>query len=204
MQVNGENKDGSHTVATLPGATTWANNADGTRPLQMFERENFKFKDSIMIHVIDDSKNEKRDFTFSRSLLVKYMKYFDRCLKKISDNDEIDISIHCDAVIFEWLLNYIFAMEEYEKKQGEQEKFNRAVGNSVNNNWALKVQKCNEDAGEKKNDFANSAIMMYGGPKLDIKNAVTILIPAEFLKIDRLVRECLDFIGEHIEEISRV
>jgi hypothetical protein len=46
--------------------------------------------------------------------------------------------------------------------------------------------------------------MKYGGPKLDIKNAVTILIPAEFLKIDRLVRECLDFIGEHIEEISRV
>ena len=90
---------------------------------KMFERENFKFKDSIMIHVIDDSKNEKRDFTFSRSLLVKYMKYFDRCLKKISDNDEIDISIHCDAVIFEWLLNYIFAMEEYEKKQADQEKF---------------------------------------------------------------------------------
>lgn len=151
-----------------------------------------------MIHVIDDSKNEKRDFTFSRSLLVKYMKYFDRCLKKISDNDEIDISIHCDAVIFEWLLNYIFAMEEYEKKQADQEKFNRAVGNSVNNNWALK-QKL-----DAKEDFANSAIMLYGGPKLDIKNAVTILIPAEFLKIDRLVRECLDFIGEHIEEISRV
>ena len=43
-----------------------------------------------MIHVIDDSKNEKRDFTFSRSLLVKYMKYFDKCLKKISDQDEIE------------------------------------------------------------------------------------------------------------------
>jgi hypothetical protein len=24
------------------------------------------FKDKIMIHVIDDSKNQKRDFTFSR------------------------------------------------------------------------------------------------------------------------------------------
>ena len=46
-----------------------------------------------MIHVIDDSKNEKRNFTFSRSLLVRYMKYFDRCLKKISDNEEIDIWI---------------------------------------------------------------------------------------------------------------
>jgi hypothetical protein len=149
-----------------------------------------------MIHVIDDSKKEKRDFTFSRSLLVKYMKYFDRCLKKISDNDEIDISIHCDAVIFEWLLNYIFAMEEYEKKQQESERVNKT-------SWQLKVQKC-ADNNEEKQLFANSAIMKYGGPKLDIKNAVTILIPAEFLKIDRLVRECLDFIGEHIEDISRV
>ena len=26
----------------------------------------------------------------------------------VSENDEIDISIHCDAGIFEWLLNYIF------------------------------------------------------------------------------------------------
>lgn len=46
--------------------------------------------------------------------------------------------------------------------------------------------------------------MKYGGPKLDIKNAVTILIPAEFLKIDKLVKDCLDFIGENIEEISKV
>lgn len=108
----------SNQVPGGPGGLGFGNH--GTEGgFKMFERENFKFKDSIMIHVIDDSKNEKRDFTFSRSLLVKYMKYFDRCLKKISDNDEIDISIHCDAVIFEWLLNYIFAMEEYEKKQSE-------------------------------------------------------------------------------------
>ncbi len=72
------------------------------------------FKDKIMIHVIDDTKSQKKDFTFSRSLLVKYMKYFDKCLKKISENDEIDISIHCDAGIFEWLLNYIFQQEECE------------------------------------------------------------------------------------------
>ena len=87
------------------------------------------------------------------------MKYFDRCLKKISDNDEIDISIHCDAVIFEWLLNYIFAMEEYEKKQSEQEKFNRAVGSSVNNSWNLKNQKGGDEGDKEKTSFANSAIM---------------------------------------------
>ena len=69
-------------------------------------------KDRIMIHVIDDNKGQKRDFQFSRSLLVRYMKYFDKCLKKISENDEIDISIHCDAGIFEWLLCYILAYDD--------------------------------------------------------------------------------------------
>jgi hypothetical protein len=111
-----------------PNASAVASGGPSKAVLQ-FERANFK--DSIMIHVIDDSKNEKRNFTFSRSLLVRYMKYFDRCLKKISDNEEIDISIHCDAEIFEWLLSYIFSVEEYEKKknssQAEAEKFNRAV-----------------------------------------------------------------------------
>ena len=84
----------------VPGAGAAAgglsNFGHGEGGFKMFERENFKFKDSIMIHVIDDSKNEKRDFTFSRSLLVKYMKYFDRCLKKISDNDEIDNKYDCN------------------------------------------------------------------------------------------------------------
>jgi hypothetical protein len=159
--------------------------------MQNIERANFK--DSIMIHVIDDSKNEKRDFTFSRSLLVKYMKYFDKCLKKISDQDEIDISIHCDAVIFEWLLNYIFSMEEFEKKQQGNKVLNSIGGGS---GWQLNLQKCDEKS--------KSAIQQYNGPKLDIKNAVTILISADFLKIDRLVKECLDFFVENIEDISKV
>jgi hypothetical protein len=65
-----------------------------------------------MIHVIDDNKKIKKDFTYGRALLVKHMKYFDKCLKKISEQDEIDISIHCDAEIFEWLLNYILKVEK--------------------------------------------------------------------------------------------
>ena len=63
--------------------TTGGSTAQTSNLLSNIERANFK--DSIMIHVIDDSKNEKRDFNFSRALLVKYMKYFDKCLKKISD-----------------------------------------------------------------------------------------------------------------------
>lgn len=122
------------------------------------------------------------------------MKYFDRCLKKISDSDEIDISIHCDAVIFEWLLNYIFAMEEFEKKQ---------PADTEKSKWP-KGKSGEETADESTSTFANSAIMKYNGPKLDIKNVVTILIPADFLKIDRLVKECLDYIAEYIEDITRI
>jgi hypothetical protein len=122
----------------MPSSGSNATGPSGTPSKAVLQFERANFKDSIMIHVIDDSKNEKRNFTFSRSLLVRYMKYFDRCLKKISDNEEIDISIHCDAEIFEWLLSYIFSVEEYEKKKNsnniEAEKFNRAVANSVNIN----------------------------------------------------------------------
>ena len=63
----------------------------------------------------------------------------------------------------------------------------------------MNLQKCDNASDPKK-----SAIQQYAGPKLDIKNAVTILISADFLKIDRLVKECLDFFVEHIEEISKV
>jgi hypothetical protein len=77
------NKGGGTNNTGTMGPSKDLNGGIGSSLLANIERANFK--DSIMIHVIDDSKNEKRDFTFSRSLLVKYMKYFDKCLKKISD-----------------------------------------------------------------------------------------------------------------------
>ena len=77
------NKGGTAASSGTMGPSKDLNGGIGSSLLANIERANFK--DSIMIHVIDDSKNEKRDFTFSRSLLVKYMKYFDKCLKKISD-----------------------------------------------------------------------------------------------------------------------
>lgn len=58
------------------------------------------------------------------------MKYFDKCLKKISENDEIDISIHCDAGIFEWLLCYILAHDDIIKHRN---------GNKNQGSWSLKV-----------------------------------------------------------------
>lgn len=131
-------------------------------------------KDKIMIHVIDDHKKSKKDFEFSRVLLIKYMKYFEKCLKNISSSDEIDISIHCDASIFEWLLNYINQLEQIEAR-----------------GWQLNVQVCNgAEEASTTGDSQHSGDL----PKLEVKTAVSILISSDFLKIDRLVNECIDFI----------
>ena len=35
------------------------------------------------------------------------MKYFEKHLKMTDSVDDIDISVHCDIKIFDWLINYL-------------------------------------------------------------------------------------------------
>lgn len=35
------------------------------------------------------------------------MKYFEKYIVDQKSLDDIDISVHCDIVIFEWLMNYV-------------------------------------------------------------------------------------------------
>lgn len=35
------------------------------------------------------------------------MKYFEKHLKATDSAEDIDISVHCDIKIFEWLMNYL-------------------------------------------------------------------------------------------------
>jgi len=41
------------------------------------------------------------------------MKYFDKYLaeEKTEDLDDIDISVHCDIKIFDWLMQYVHGLE---------------------------------------------------------------------------------------------
>ena len=41
-------------------------------------------------------------------------------------------------------------------------------------------------------------------PTIDLKNVVSILISADFLKIERLVKECVDYFVANMEELSKV
>lgn len=71
--------------------------------------------DSIVIHIYDESRGVKKDFDCSRKLLLKHMKYFKSYIPEqevpengvATDADDIDISVHCDIYIFEFLVGYM-------------------------------------------------------------------------------------------------
>jgi len=49
----------------------------------------------------------KRDFTCPRNVLVREMRYFEEYLSSDAQLwDEVDISVHCDVPVFEWLMQY--------------------------------------------------------------------------------------------------
>jgi hypothetical protein len=64
--------------------------------------------DVVIIHVCDENRQISKDFCCKRNLLVKYMKYFERFLAENENGyDDIDISVHCDVEIFEWLMTFV-------------------------------------------------------------------------------------------------
>ncbi|KAJ1408659.1 hypothetical protein B484DRAFT_403479, partial [Ochromonadaceae sp. CCMP2298] len=64
--------------------------------------------DVVVIHVCDENQQISRDFCCKRDILVAHMKYFEKFLAENEHGyDDIDISVHCDVEIFEWLMSYI-------------------------------------------------------------------------------------------------
>jgi hypothetical protein len=64
--------------------------------------------DMVIIHVCDENQQISKDFCCKRDILVKHMKYFEKFLAENENGyDDIDISVHCDVEIFEWLMTYI-------------------------------------------------------------------------------------------------
>ncbi|KAG9344187.1 hypothetical protein JZ751_010856 [Albula glossodonta] len=113
---------------------------------------------NMVIHVCDEAKNLKQDFMCPRDLLVSEMKYFAEYLSVDAQRwEEVDISVHCDIQIFEWLMNYVKRHQE----------------------------------SRESNDK----------PKLEPSNVISILISSEFLKMDTLVEECIEYCHNHMSAI---
>ncbi|KAM9804322.1 SANT and BTB domain regulator of class switch recombination-like [Neosynchiropus ocellatus] len=112
----------------------------------------------MVIHVCDETKNLKQDFTCPRDLLVKEMRYFAEYLSVEPQRwEEVDISVHCDVQIFDWLMNYVRR----------------------------------NSAGEGNRDK----------PRLEPSNVISILISSEFLKMDTLVDECVQYCHKHMSAV---
>ena len=112
-----------------------------------------------MIHVFDENRKVNKDFTCEKDLLVTHMKYFEKYLTEATSVDDIDISVHCDIKIFEWLMKYLKQKDQPIDEQG---------------------------------------------PKLDIKNVISILISSDFLQMKGLVQECIDFVIDNLHDVVRL
>lgn len=63
--------------------------------------------ETIIIHVCDEARQINRDFACQRKVLLHEMRYFQSYLggdPSAGGFDDIDISVHCDVHIFEWLV----------------------------------------------------------------------------------------------------
>ncbi|XP_035752861.1 uncharacterized protein KIAA1841 homolog isoform X1 [Egretta garzetta] len=113
---------------------------------------------NMVIHVCDEAKNLKEDFVCPRDLLVLEMKYFAEYLSVDAQRwEEVDISVHCDVHIFDWLIRYV-----------------------------------------KRNTKDSEANEM---PALEPSNVISILISSEFLKMDSLVEECIQYCHKNMNAI---
>lgn len=66
----------------------------------------FYFSREVTIHVCDEVKGASRDFTCPQKLLVSKMGYF-ADVTAGQRLEDIDISVHCDLQIFEWLMRWV-------------------------------------------------------------------------------------------------
>jgi SANT and BTB domain regulator of CSR, BTB domain len=62
---------------------------------------------NIVIRVVDAARSTEKSFTCEKELLVTSMAYFKSYLEEVTNFEEVDICVHCDVYIFEWLMNFI-------------------------------------------------------------------------------------------------
>ena len=73
---------------------------------EKLQRTVMEAKREIIIHVCDETRGSKKDFTCPQGILMEKMAYF----REITDGqhlDDVDISVHCDIKIFDWLMCWV-------------------------------------------------------------------------------------------------
>ncbi|KAJ3118450.1 hypothetical protein HDU96_001617 [Phlyctochytrium bullatum] len=79
----------------------------GALGLAMDRRYEAERRKDIVIHVFDENRNAKRDFFCKRHLLLREMKYFSTYLTERNHGNQVEIDVHCDIEVFDWLMCFI-------------------------------------------------------------------------------------------------
>ncbi|XP_028633911.1 uncharacterized protein KIAA1841 homolog isoform X2 [Grammomys surdaster] len=148
-------KAGRHSIATARNCSSESENCTARNA---GEETGESEGPNMVIHVCDEAKSLKEDFICPRDLLISEMKYFAEYLSMDAQRwEEVDISVHCDVHIFNWLIKYV-----------------------------------------KRNTKENKDCEI---PALEPGNVISILISSEFLKMDSLVEQCIQYCHKNMNAI---
>ncbi|XP_034657471.1 uncharacterized protein KIAA1841 homolog isoform X1 [Drosophila subobscura] len=97
-----------------------------------------KKEPEVVIHVCDEVKNTSRDFTCPQHLLVSKMGYF-ADVTAGQRLEEMDISVHCDILIFDWLMKWIKHSAQSQDIQGPGQSSAAASGPQLDGNNVVPI-----------------------------------------------------------------
>ena len=104
--------------------------------------------------------------------------------------EDVDISVHCDIAIFEWLMEWINREEANRLKRLLQEE---------------DEDECyDDDKHSKKRKRKGKGSEAELAPFLEPGNVLSILVSASFLKMSSLVEEALQFAHDNMNKILSV
>jgi len=146
---------------------------------------NFKvvfFRRDVIIHVCDETRDAKKDFTCPQDLLLSQMGYF-RDITSGQSLEDVDISVHCDVTIFEWLMDWLKAQarDEYDLEPPPPP-----------------VKAIEDTEGDDKESSEGGPLQE---PELTANNVVSILVSASFLKMGPLVDYALMFLHQNMNKV---
>uniref|UniRef100_A0A1A9WTM3 DUF3342 domain-containing protein n=1 Tax=Glossina brevipalpis TaxID=37001 RepID=A0A1A9WTM3_9MUSC len=98
--------DGSTTEPNLTIDSPQSRNSKRKSNPSLTQPESPPREAEVIIHVCDEVKNTSRDFACPQTLLISKMGYFANVTAG-QNLDDIDISVHCDIQIFDWLMKWM-------------------------------------------------------------------------------------------------
>jgi Domain of unknown function (DUF3342) len=187
----------------VPEGDTLCSGDEPKLPAISSPRPNAAVIDVVTIHVCDDGRNVTRDFQCSRALLLSEMQYFKTYLSgQPGPQDDVDILVHCDIRIFEWLFRYVHWRPAGRRRDDSTDCDSPLAVGPADATSSTKQQQLQN--GSSSNSSSSSSSSSSNKPRLEVSTAVSILISSDFLRMDRLVQECLAFVARNFSEVVKL